>query len=70
VGVKVVNLVTNACVRIIGKGENLRILAMALYQGQPAKLGAAAPTIKAMASANPACVRLLVPLVCVCVRCC
>lgn len=31
-GVKVVNLYTNKCVRIIGKPENLRPLKLALYQ--------------------------------------
>jgi peptidylprolyl isomerase domain and WD repeat-containing protein 1 len=31
-GVKVVNLYTNKCVKIIGKPENLRPLKLALYQ--------------------------------------
>lgn len=33
-GVKLVNLYTNKCVRIIGKNENLRLLHLALYQGK------------------------------------
>ena len=31
-GIKVVNLVSNLCVRIIGKPENLRLLHISLYQ--------------------------------------
>jgi peptidylprolyl isomerase domain and WD repeat-containing protein 1 len=31
-GIKVVNLYTNRCVKIIGKPENLRPLKLALYQ--------------------------------------
>lgn len=33
-GVKLVNIHTNRCVRIIGKNENLRLLHIALYQGK------------------------------------
>lgn len=33
-GVKVVNLYTNRCVRLLGKPENLRILRIALFQVQ------------------------------------
>ena len=54
IGVKVVNLVTNKCVRIIGRGENLRVLACCLYQGRPRRSGAAAPTLRSVASNNPA----------------
>lgn len=31
-GVKIVNLYTNRCVRVLGKPENLRILKVALFQ--------------------------------------
>lgn len=31
-GVKMVNLYTNRCVRLLGKPENLRILRIALFQ--------------------------------------
>lgn len=34
-GVKVVNLYTNRCVRLLGKPENLRVLRIALFQVQP-----------------------------------
>ncbi|KAJ8972097.1 hypothetical protein NQ314_000323 [Rhamnusium bicolor] len=34
-GIKLINLYTNRCVRIIGKNENLRVLNIALYQGKP-----------------------------------
>jgi peptidylprolyl isomerase domain and WD repeat-containing protein 1 len=33
-GIKLVNLYSNKCVRIIGKNENLRLLNIALYQGK------------------------------------
>lgn len=33
-GVKLVNLHTKRCVRIIGKNENLRLLHISLFQGQ------------------------------------
>lgn len=33
-GIKLINLYSNKCVRIIGKNENLRILNIALYQGK------------------------------------
>jgi hypothetical protein len=40
VGVKVVNLVSNVCVRVLGKVENTeRFLRIALYQGIPKKVG-------------------------------
>ena len=43
-GIKVINLHTNKCVRIIGKNENVRFLSLALYQGKPNK-GKAAATL-------------------------
>ena len=43
-GIKVINVHTNKCVRIIGKNENVRFLSLALYQGKPNK-GKAAATL-------------------------
>ncbi|XP_064385842.1 peptidylprolyl isomerase domain and WD repeat-containing protein 1-like [Halichondria panicea] len=37
VGIKVINLVTNKCVRMIGKEENVRFLQLAVHQGQVGK---------------------------------
>uniref|UniRef100_A0A1B6LLZ5 peptidylprolyl isomerase n=1 Tax=Graphocephala atropunctata TaxID=36148 RepID=A0A1B6LLZ5_9HEMI len=51
-GVKVVNLYTNRCVRLLGKSENLRILRIALFQGKPRKTKAAM-TVELEASENP-----------------
>lgn len=33
-GIKLINIYTNKCTRIIGKNENLRLLNIALYQGK------------------------------------
>lgn len=33
-GIKLINIHTNKCIRIIGKNENLRLLNIALYQGK------------------------------------
>ncbi|XP_057298776.1 peptidylprolyl isomerase domain and WD repeat-containing protein 1-like [Hydractinia symbiolongicarpus] len=52
VGVKVVNLYSNTCVKILGKNENVRFLNISLYQGNPNK-SSAAITIEMKASANP-----------------
>lgn len=51
-GVKLVNLYSNKCVRVIGKNENLRLLHIALYQGS-AKKNKAAVTLEIEASNNP-----------------
>ncbi|XP_018565250.1 peptidylprolyl isomerase domain and WD repeat-containing protein 1 [Anoplophora glabripennis] len=51
-GIKLINLYSNRCVRIIGKNENLRILNIALYQGS-AKKSKAAVTLEIEASSNP-----------------
>lgn len=51
VGVKVVNLVTNKCVRVIGKEENARFLQLALHQGQVGKKSAV--NIEMEVSDNP-----------------
>ncbi|ODM89522.1 Peptidylprolyl isomerase domain and WD repeat-containing protein 1 [Orchesella cincta] len=53
VGVKVVNLVTNKLIQLIGKPENLRILNLAMFQGKPKKLTQAAPTVELEAAENP-----------------
>jgi len=50
-GVKVVNTLTNKCVRVFGKDEPFRALSLALYQGQPGKKGLV--TAQMAASANP-----------------
>ncbi|KAG4074671.1 hypothetical protein HA402_004542 [Bradysia odoriphaga] len=52
VGVKMVNITTNRCVQIIGKGDNLRPLHVALFQGR-AKRSKAAITLEQEASHNP-----------------
>lgn len=51
-GIKLVNIETNRCVKIIGKGDNLRPLHVALFQGR-AKRTKAAITIEQEASHNP-----------------
>ncbi|XP_071454294.1 peptidylprolyl isomerase domain and WD repeat-containing protein 1 [Hetaerina americana] len=51
-GVKVVNLTTNRCARILGKVENLRLLRLALFQGRGRK-SKAAVTVEMEASENP-----------------
>lgn len=52
VGIKLVNIETNRCVRIIGKGDNLRPLYVSLFQGR-ARRSKAAITIEQEASYNP-----------------
>ncbi|XP_054711741.1 peptidylprolyl isomerase domain and WD repeat-containing protein 1-like [Uloborus diversus] len=52
-GIKVVNVYTNRCIRMIGKNENIRPLKLALYQGAPGK-SKAAITVEMKASDNPA----------------
>ncbi|PWZ00398.1 hypothetical protein BCV70DRAFT_94770 [Testicularia cyperi] len=37
IGIKVVNIVSNRCVRLLGKDESVRFLNLALYQGAPDK---------------------------------
>ncbi|XP_015916004.1 peptidylprolyl isomerase domain and WD repeat-containing protein 1 [Parasteatoda tepidariorum] len=53
IGIKVINIETNRCVRLIGKNENIRPLKLALYQGIPNK-SKAAITVEMTASENPA----------------
>ncbi|XP_060805689.1 peptidylprolyl isomerase domain and WD repeat-containing protein 1 [Amyelois transitella] len=52
-GVKVVNLVTNRCVAMIGKPENLRPLHLALFQGRTNQPNVAS-TLEMEGSENPA----------------
>lgn len=52
IGVKVVNIVTNRLVKIIGKPETLRFLYLALFQGK-AKKFTAATTAELEAAENP-----------------
>ncbi|KAM9456620.1 peptidylprolyl isomerase domain and WD repeat-containing protein 1 [Clarias gariepinus] len=52
-GIKVINVETNRCVRILGKQENIRVVQLSLFQGV-AKTLKAAPTIEMKASDNPA----------------
>ncbi|VDP08945.1 unnamed protein product [Soboliphyme baturini] len=66
IGVKVVNVKTNRCVRIIGRPENMRFLSVALCRALPAagtlKIGSqqvsAAVTYQMEASENPALQRM------------
>lgn len=51
-GVKIINIVTNRCVKILGKSENLRPLKVALLQGS-GKKNKAAVTVELEASENP-----------------
>ncbi|KAL5482454.1 CYP15 [Sanghuangporus weigelae] len=50
-GVKVINIVTNKVVRLLGKDETVRWMNLSLYQGAPAKRGLS--TVAMVASANP-----------------
>uniref|UniRef100_A0A8C5B717 peptidylprolyl isomerase n=1 Tax=Gadus morhua TaxID=8049 RepID=A0A8C5B717_GADMO len=52
-GIKVINVETNRCVRILGKLENIRVLKLCLFQGI-AKASQVAPTVEMTASDNPA----------------
>ncbi|XP_020615590.1 peptidylprolyl isomerase domain and WD repeat-containing protein 1-like isoform X1 [Orbicella faveolata] len=51
-GIKVINLHTNRCVRTIGKMENVRFVQLALHQGKTKK-SKAAVTLEMEASENP-----------------
>ncbi|KAJ3605830.1 hypothetical protein NHX12_027874 [Muraenolepis orangiensis] len=52
-GIKVINVETNRCVRILGKLENIRVVQLGLFQGI-AKTSNVAPTVEMTASDNPA----------------
>ncbi|XP_022222723.2 peptidylprolyl isomerase domain and WD repeat-containing protein 1 isoform X2 [Drosophila obscura] len=52
-GIKVINVVTNRCVTILGKTDNIRPLQVALFQGR-VKRQKAAITLEQEASENPA----------------
>ena len=51
-GIKVVNWQTNTCVRVLGRGENLRPLAVVLYQDAPNRLRSSI-TAEMRAADNP-----------------
>ncbi|KAJ3158430.1 Peptidyl-prolyl cis-trans isomerase cyp15 [Geranomyces michiganensis] len=51
-GIKIVNILSNKVVRLIGKGENQRFMNVTLYQGAPKKKGLI--TLEMAASDNPA----------------
>lgn len=57
-GIKVINVVTNRCVTILGKTDNIRPLQVALFQGR-IKRQKAAITLEQEASENPALQNLL-----------
>ncbi|XP_017097517.3 peptidylprolyl isomerase domain and WD repeat-containing protein 1 [Drosophila bipectinata] len=57
-GIKVVNVVTNRCVTILGKTDNIRPLQVALFQGR-IKRQKAAVTLEQEASENPALQNIL-----------
>ncbi|KAI5919230.1 hypothetical protein F4810DRAFT_703717 [Camillea tinctor] len=50
-GVKVLNTLTNRVVKVYGKDEHIRLVHLALYQGQPQKKGVT--TVEMAASSNP-----------------
>uniref|UniRef100_T1J225 peptidylprolyl isomerase n=1 Tax=Strigamia maritima TaxID=126957 RepID=T1J225_STRMM len=52
IGVKVINLYSSRCVRLIGKPENIRFLQLAIFQGRIKKVNAAV-TVEMQASDNP-----------------
>lgn len=52
IGIKMVNIETNRCVKIIGKGDNLRPLQVALFQGR-SKKSKAVLSIEQEGSDNP-----------------
>lgn len=52
IGIKLVNIETNRCVNIMGKGDNLRPLHIALHQGR-IKKSKAATSLEQEASENP-----------------
>jgi len=57
-GIKVINVVTNRCVTILGKTDNIRPLQVALFQGR-IKRQKAAITMEQEASENPALQNIL-----------
>lgn len=51
-GVKIINWKTNRCIRVLGKGENIRILNLILYSEIPEK-STASVTVEMEAAENP-----------------
>lgn len=52
IGIKMVNIETNRCAKIIGKGDNLRPLQVAIFQGR-SKKSKAARSLEQEGSENP-----------------
>lgn len=52
IGIKLVNLETNRCMKIIGKGDNIRPLRVALFQGR-SKKAKAGLSLEQEGSENP-----------------
>ncbi|EGD80149.1 peptidyl-prolyl cis-trans isomerase [Salpingoeca rosetta] len=52
-GIKVVNIVTNKCVRVIGASETIRFISVDLYQGKPATGTSAVKSIEMELADNP-----------------
>uniref|UniRef100_A0A8C5LZ60 peptidylprolyl isomerase n=1 Tax=Leptobrachium leishanense TaxID=445787 RepID=A0A8C5LZ60_9ANUR len=52
-GIKVINIETNRCVRILGKQENIRAMQLAVFQGVAKKHRASVTTVEMKASDNP-----------------
>lgn len=52
IGIKLVNIETNRCIRVIGKGDNVRPLHVGLFQGRTKKPKAAL-SLEQEASDNP-----------------
>jgi len=53
-GIKIVNILTNKCIRTLGKSENQRFVAMALYQGVPTDSNVAPLSLEMEVADNPA----------------
>lgn len=52
IGIKLINIETNKCIKVLGKSDNIRPLHIALFQGKVKKTSAA-PTIEQEGSENP-----------------
>eukprot|EP00056_Hartaetosiga_gracilis_P004445 m.75093 g.75093 ORF g.75093 m.75093 type:complete len:644 (-) comp11832_c0_seq9:112-2043(-) len=53
IGIKIINVVTNKCVRVLGKNESVRFLTVNVYQGKPKNAGQATRTIDMEIADNP-----------------
>lgn len=52
IGIKLVNIETNKCMKVLGKSDNIRPLNIAMFQGK-VKKSTAAPTLEQEGSENP-----------------